>query len=171
MPQLGNLLRRHPFEADQVQHVVVRLATSAGAVVNNREIPDICLQHMVAVMLLDKTASFAAAHDKARMKDPVVLKHRAKIELVLDAELERQMPQRHAIVEVTLGDGTRLVERVETVRGTAANPMDRAEVVSKCRDLTAPVLGKATAERLIETVLTLETARDIRLLRPLLQRA
>ena len=167
---LDNLLRRHRFEADQVQRVVVRLATSAGAVVNNREIPDICLQHMVAVMLLDKTASFAAAHDKARMKDPVVLKHRAKIELVLDADLERQMPQRHAIVEVTLGDGTRLVERVETVRGTAANPMDRAEVVGKCRDLTAPVLGKATAERLIETVLTLETTRDIRLLRPLLQR-
>ena len=70
---LNNLLRRRPFEADQVQHIVVRLAGSAGSVVNNREIPDICLQHMIAVMLLDKTASFAAAHDKARMQDPVVL--------------------------------------------------------------------------------------------------
>lgn len=168
---LDNLLRRRPFEADQVQRLVVHLASSAGAVVNNREIPDICLQHMVAVMLLDKTASFAAAHDKARMQDPVVLKHRAKIALVLDEELERLMPQRQAIVEVTLGDGTRLTERVETVRGTAANPMDRGEVVSKSRDLIAPVLGKPNAERLIETVLTLETARDIRLLRPLLQRA
>ena len=110
---LDSLMRRRAFEADQVQRVVVRLATSAGAVVNNREIPDICLQHMVAVMLLDKTASFAAAHDKARMQDPVVLKHRAKIELVLDEELERLMPQRQAIVEVTLRDGTRLLERVE----------------------------------------------------------
>jgi 2-methylcitrate dehydratase PrpD len=167
---LYNLLRRRSFEADQVQRIVVRLASSAGAVVNNREIPDICLQHMVAVMMLDKTASFAAAHDKARMQDPVVLKHRAKVELVPDEELERRMPQRQAIVEVTLSDGTRLTERVEAVRGTAANPMDRSEVVSKCRDLTAPVLGVATAERLIETVLTLETLRDIRLLRPMLQR-
>jgi hypothetical protein len=49
--------------------------------------------------------------------------------------------------------------------------MDRSEVVSKCLDLTAPVLGRSSADRLIETVLTLETARDIRLLRPLLQRA
>ena len=168
---LDSLLRRHPFQADQVQRIVVRLAASAGAVVNNREIPDICLQHMVAVMILDKTASFAAAHDKARMQDPVILKHRAKVELVPDEELERRMPQRQAIVEVTLSDGTRLAERVEAVRGTAANPMDRSEVVSKCRDLTAPVLGTATAERLIERVLTLETARDIRALRPLLQRA
>ena len=56
---LENLLTKRPFDADQVQQVVVRLATSAGAVVNNREMPDICLQHMIAVMLLDKTASFA----------------------------------------------------------------------------------------------------------------
>jgi 2-methylcitrate dehydratase PrpD len=101
----------------------------------------------------------------------VVLKHRAKVELVPDEELERRMPQRQAIVEVILNDGTRLTERVEAVRGTPANPMEQAEVVSKCRDLTAPVLGMATADRLIQTVLTLEAIRDIKLLRPMLQRA
>ena len=51
---------------------------------NNREMPDICLQHMVAVMLIDKTASFKSAHDKARMQDPAVLRVRAKVKLVLD---------------------------------------------------------------------------------------
>jgi 2-methylcitrate dehydratase PrpD len=122
------------------------------------------------VMLLDKTASFAAAHDRARMQAPAVLKQRAKVELVLDAELERLMPQRQAIVELTLNDGSRLTERVEAVRGTAANPMNREEVVRKCRDLTAPVLGAAVADRLIQTVLTLEQTPDIRSLRPLLQR-
>ena len=66
------------------------------------------------------------------------------------------MPQRQAIVEVTLNDGSRLTERVEAVRGTAENPMTRDEVVRKCRDLTAPVLGAAVADRLIQTVLTLE---------------
>ena len=167
---LDNLLRRRPLDADQVQRVVVRVASSAGAVVNNREMPDICLQHMIAVMLLDKTASFAAAHDKPRMQAPAVLKQRAKVELVLDEELERLMPQRQAIVEVTLTDGSRLTERVEAVRGTASNPMSREEVVRKCRDLTAPVLGPAVADRLIQTVLTLEQITDIRSLRPLLQR-
>ncbi len=56
------------------------------------------------------------------------------------------------------------------MRGTAANPMSREEVVRKCRDLTAPVLGPAVADRLIQTVLTLEQITDIRSLRPLLQR-
>ena len=72
------ILKRRPFEADQVQTVTVRVATSEAALVSNREMPDICLQHMVAVMLLDKTASFKAAHDKPRMQDPAVLKQRAK---------------------------------------------------------------------------------------------
>jgi 2-methylcitrate dehydratase PrpD len=103
------------------------------------------------------------------MQAPAVLKQRAKVELVADEELERLMPQRQAIVEITLNDGSRLTERVEAVRGTAANPMSRDEVVRKCRDLTAPVLGAAVADRLIQTVLTLEQTPDIRSLRPLLQ--
>ena len=56
------------------------------------------------------------------------------------------------------------------MRGTAANPMTRDEIVDKARDLTAPVLGAAQAQRLIDAVLALDSARDLRALRPLLQR-
>ena len=86
---IENLRRKRPFDADDVKEVVVRLAPSVGAVVDNRDIPDICLQHMVAVMLIDKTASFHAAHDKARMKDAAVLRQRSKVRYVPDAELAR----------------------------------------------------------------------------------
>ena len=55
--------------------------------------PDICLQHMVAVMLIDKTASFNAAHDKPRMQDPAVLRERAKVQLDPDEELEKLHPE------------------------------------------------------------------------------
>jgi 2-methylcitrate dehydratase PrpD len=138
--------------------------------VNNREMPDICLQHMVAVMLVDKTASFEAAHDKPRMQDAAILRHRAKVQLVPDEDLERLYPRREAIVELTFTDGSRLSERVAAVRGTSDNPMTRVEVVAKARDLVTPVLGAATAGRLIDSVLTLETVKDIRTLRPYLQR-
>src|SRR5947207_4569966 len=50
---LEALMKRHPIAADQVQTVVVRLANSEAKTVNNREMPDISLQHMVAVMLID----------------------------------------------------------------------------------------------------------------------
>jgi 2-methylcitrate dehydratase PrpD len=164
------LLKRRPFEADQVQKVTIRVATSEANTVNNREMPDICLQHMIAVMLIDKTASFAAAHDKPRMQDAGVLRQRAKVQLVPDEELERRYPRRETIVEVTLSDGTRLTERVEAVRGTAENPMTRDEVVAKCRDLIAPVLGASTAAKLIAQVLDLEKMKNVREFRPLLQR-
>jgi 2-methylcitrate dehydratase PrpD len=139
-------------------------------VVDNRDIPDICLQHMIAVMLLDKTASFKAAHDKPRMQDAAVLRQRAKVHLIRDEALQKLLPARVAIVELTLTDGTTLSERVEAVRGTSRNPMSRTEVIDKCRDLIEPVLGSEQGRRLIEAALAIETVKDIRGLRSLLQR-
>jgi 2-methylcitrate dehydratase PrpD len=166
---LENLRKKKNFEADQVKQVVVRAATSAAYTVNNRDMPDICLQHLVAVMLVDKTVSFHAAHDKARMQDPAVLRERAKVQLVPDAELEKLIPVRVAVVEVTFNDGTLLSERVEHVRGTPDNPMTRDEVVAKARELMTPVLGSVTCSNLIERVFALDTVKDVRELRPLLQ--
>ena len=140
-----------------------------GSVVNNREMPDICVQNLLAVMLIDKTASFVAAHDKPRMQDPAVLKQRAKVQLVFDAAIEPDIEACQAIVDITLTDGTRLTEHVKAVRGTPANPMTRDEVVAKTHELVTPVLGAAKTGKLIEAVLSLETLKSIAALRPLLQ--
>jgi len=166
---LENLRKRQPFQADQVKQVVVRAATSAAYTVNNRDMPDICLQHLVAVMLIDKTVSFRAAHDKARMQDPSILRERAKVQLTPDEALEKLIPVRVAVVEVTLTDGTLLSERVEHVRGTPENPMTRDEVVAKARELMTPVLGNTTCSSLIDRVIALDGVKDVRELRPLLQ--
>ena len=163
------LMKKQAFKPDQVSKVVVRVATSEANTVNNRDMPDICLQHMVAVMLLDRTASFAAAHDKPRMQDAAVLHERAKVQLIPDEELEKLYPRRITVVELTLTDGTKLTERVEAVRGTAENPMTRDEVAGKARDLLSPRLGSAQAAKLIATVLNVERIGNIRELRPLLQ--
>jgi len=160
---------KQPFAADQVQRVTVRLAPSVAAVVDNRDIPDICLQHMIAVMLVDKTVSFQAAHDKPRMQEPAVLRQRAKVNLVRDEELSKALPLRVTIVEIDLTDGNRLSERVAAVRGTPRNPMSRAEVIEKARDLIVPILGRETSERLIETVFAVEGMTDLRKLQSLLQ--
>ena len=80
-----------------MKQVTVRLAPSVATVVDNRDIPDICLQHMIAVMLIDKTVSFQAAHDKPRMQDPAVLKQRAKVNLVRDEELAKLLPVRETV--------------------------------------------------------------------------
>ncbi len=165
------LLKSHKFQPDQVKEIVVRTATNEAKVVDNREIPDICIQHMVAVMLIDKTATFKAAHDVARMKDPEILRQRAKVRLIGDEGLEKLMPRRVGIVEVTLNDGMKFSERVDNVRGTVENPMTREEVIAKARDLIVPVLGAATFQKLSDKVFDIENMKSVLELRPLLQKA
>jgi 2-methylcitrate dehydratase PrpD len=163
------IMKQHPFSLGQVQKVTVHLGTSEAHIVDNRDMPDISLQHMVSVMLLDGTATFQSAHDKARMQDPAILAARSKVELVRDDALQRLYPARVAIVEVTLNDGTRFSQRVDAVRGSAENPMTHEELVIKARDLMAPVLGSDKCARLIDAIFEVEKMQDIRALSPLLQ--
>jgi 2-methylcitrate dehydratase PrpD len=164
-----NLRRQHPFDADQVEKIVVRLSTSAAPKVDDSRVPDLALQYLVAVMLLDGTVSFRAAHDIARMRDPAVLHQSAKVQVIAEEELERLLPRRVAVVEITLRDGTHLSERNDTVRGTPENPMSHDEIVAKARDLITPVLGAEKCTKLIDSIFALEQLKDIRQLRGLLQ--
>ena len=157
------MLKRRPFTADQVREVVVRMAP--GAVVDNREMPDVSIQHMLAVMLIDGTVTFRSAHDKPRMRDPAVLRHKAKV------RLDPGTGARPPLVVVTLTDGTRVSEDVSAVLGTANNRMSREQVVAKCRDLMTPVLGAPAGAKLIAATLDLERLKSVRELRPLMQRA
>jgi hypothetical protein len=77
------------------------------------------------------------------------------------------MPSRQGIVEVRLHDGRKLKHHTRAVRGTAENPMTRAEVDEKCFDLMAPIIGKVRARKLCDAVWMLEKIRDVRDLRPL----
>src|SRR5262249_26063191 len=93
---------------------------------------------------------------------------KAKVQLVFDKAIEPDSEQRQAIVEVTLAGGEQLREHVVHVRGTTDNPISREEVIAKCRDLVAPVLGAPVTAKLIERVLDLENVKNVRELRPLL---
>jgi 2-methylcitrate dehydratase PrpD len=131
--------------------------------------PDICMQHMCAVMLFDGIATFESAHDLKRMRDRRMLALRAKIELLGDEELEKLLPSRQGIVEVTLKDGRTVRHHTQHVRGTVANPMTRTEVDEKCYHLMAPVLGQRKARALCDAVWDLDKLTDVRKLRPLLR--
>ena len=106
-----------------------------------------------------------------RMDDPAVRRVRALVQMISDEELEKRLPRREATVTIALADGTMMTEHVDAVRGTTDNPMPRSEVVAKCRDLMAPILGAGRCDQLIDRVMNLEQVTDVRALRPLLQSA
>src|SRR5215831_6987903 len=66
LDSLADLIRAHRIKADEVEKLVVRVAHQGANTVDNRAMPDICLQHLCAVMLLDGTVSFKSSHDERR---------------------------------------------------------------------------------------------------------
>lgn len=169
LDSLYELMKVNKFKADDVDKFVVRISHLGRKTVNDRSMPDINLQYMVAVMLIDGTATLEAAHDLKRMQDPKVLELRKRVEVIGDDDLERALPSRQAIVEVTLRDGRVLRHHTKEVRGTSQNPMTREEVGEKAFALCAPVLGKKRAHELVEAVWRIEKVGNVRSLRHLLQ--
>src|SRR5688572_6048580 len=168
LDSLSIVIKEHGVKADEVERLTIRVAHRDKNTTDNRPMPDICMQHMCAVMLMDGTVTFRSSHDEKRFRHPKVLELRKRIDLVGDDALTKTMPARQGIVEIALRDGRSLRHHTVAVRGTAENPMTRAEVDAKSYDLIAPVTGKARARRLCDAVWNLEKLPDVRKLRPLL---
>jgi 2-methylcitrate dehydratase PrpD len=162
------LINRHDIKAADVAKVVVRLPERGAQTVNNRHMPDVNVQYIMSVALLDGKLSFAAAHDYARMQDKAVLDLRARVQLLADEAMTRSPHRYQAAVEVTLAQGGRFEEHVIDVRGRPQNPMTAAEVEDKAQDLMTPVLGSERVRRLFDAIRHLESIADINELRPLL---
>jgi 2-methylcitrate dehydratase PrpD len=156
----------HRFKASDVEAIETRITKSGAHTVNDREMPDINLQYLFAVALLDGDVSFAAAHDVERMTDPKIRELRSRVTLIGDEALAEG--SHGAIVKVRLKDGKTVTQTVESFRGKAENPMSLEEVEKKARDLIEPVMGASKTSGLIEAIRGLETVRTVRDLRPLL---
>jgi 2-methylcitrate dehydratase PrpD len=169
LDSLLDLIRAHGIKADDVEKLTVRVAHQGANTTDNRAMPDICMQHMCAIMLIDGIVTFASSHDEKRMKHPKVLALRSRIELHGDDELTRLIPSRQGIVELKLKDGRELRHHTKAVRGTAQNPMTRAEVDEKAYHLMAPILGKARARKLCDAVWAVDGLSSMRKLQSLLR--
>ena len=142
--------------------VVARLPESGARTVNNRRMPDVNIQYMLAAIILEGGLTFEAAHDYHRFQNPRVLELKQKVELIGDAELERSGPRFQGVVEVTLKDGRTLREHVMNCRGRPENPMSPEEVEKKAAWLMEPVLGKKNAEHIIDSIRQIETIGSAR---------
>jgi 2-methylcitrate dehydratase PrpD len=158
------LTETHRSASEAIAAVEVRMAPIEIDTVDNRAMPDISLQHLVAVMLKDGGLTFASSHDSSRMQDPAVMALKQKIALTADPEVERQ----RALVTIVTHEGNRLAHRATAVRGTPDNPMDDDEISAKALDLMAHDRGDSVARAIVDAVWHMETIGDVRHLRPML---
>jgi 2-methylcitrate dehydratase PrpD len=162
-----HLMQGTSLAPESIAHVAVHLPTRSARTVDDAPMPDVNVQHLVAMLLIDGKLSFASIHDHGRMQDPAILALKRRIAIVPSEELMQARPARQAIVVLTLEDGRVLSHRAVAVRGTADNPMTRREVEEKARDLIEPILGRARMRRLIEILRAVEEIEDMSALRPL----
>jgi 2-methylcitrate dehydratase PrpD len=168
---LLHLMETAGVTARNIKTITVHLPTGSDRTVDRTPAPDVNVQHLLAMLLIDGTLTFRSIHDHARMADPNILALRAKMNVVPSDELLHARPRRQAIVEVETNDGAHHSHRIVAVRGTADNPMNGPEVEAKARDLMGGVLGKKRTEALIEALRNLVTVKDMARLRPLWQAA
>ncbi len=162
---LDALFSRQKVDHTRVEEVILRY--QANSITDNSGPSDINVQHAIAVMLVDGTVTFRSIHDRARLRDPAVLRIKQRVRLEPGPGGDGPRPP---LVQIVLGDGTRIVQdNAGPVVGSAANPMSREQVVAKARDLMAPVLGQNQTGRLIDRLLGLERVDDMGDLRSLLQ--
>ncbi|GAA1879912.1 MmgE/PrpD family protein [Pseudonocardia ailaonensis] len=136
--------------AADVTAIEILLPANAAHVVDGRDMPDVCVQYLVAGTLVDRGFGFAMAHDHARMEDPEIRALWRHTRLVPD---EATSGTRAGTVRVRMRDDRVVTAVVTDVRGTAENPMTRTEIVAKSEDLLEPVLGRNRTRELITQVL------------------
>ncbi|OFW00663.1 MAG: 2-methylcitrate dehydratase [Acidobacteria bacterium RIFCSPLOWO2_02_FULL_68_18] len=159
---LLTLRRQHGLTAENVERVVARLPEDGANVVNGRAMPDVNIQYVLAVGLLDGTVSFADSHSFERMKDPRVMAVMKRVELVADRSLVVPEAPRSGLVEVALRDGRRVSHFTRHAPGTKENPVDTEGINAKVRDLMAPVIGRQRTEDVIRRVHAIEQMANVR---------
>ena len=162
------LLREHKLSVDKVERIVVRLPEDGARIVNDRSMPDVNCQHIIALALVEGAVSFEDSHSYERMADPKVLAAKERVQLIADRGLMDPAAPRSGRVEVTLRNGQTISHFTRHPPGTKENPLNTERVNEKARSLMTPVLGAERTEVVIRRVNALEKLNEVRELRPLL---
>jgi 2-methylcitrate dehydratase PrpD len=166
---LRDLMAAHEFKADDIAELTARMPDKELEIVNNRDMPDICVQHLLAVMLIDGGVTFQSAHDFKRMQDPRVLALRKRIRAVGDPALTDIERRWRCVMEIRLRDGRVLHHQTMAAKGSYENPLTREEEQEKALDLLVPVLGQKRSAALLAALWDFESVKDVRALRKLVQ--
>jgi len=156
------LLSKQSIPPEQIEKVIVRIPESGARTVNDRHMPDVNVQYMVAAILLEGKLSFEMAHDYERFQNPRVLALKEKVQLIGEKDMERSGHRFQGLVEITLKDGNTLREHVINCRGRPENPMSLEEVEKKAAWLLEPVLGKTNSDQVINAVRQIEFVSNVR---------
>lgn len=112
------LVHTHHLEAAAISTVHIGMPANVLRVVDNRPMHNICVQDMVAALLLRGGLRLREPPFPAVLNEPGFTAMRARITVGVDPDLERELPRgRGANVAVTTTGGSRFTHRVDWPKG------------------------------------------------------
>jgi 2-methylcitrate dehydratase PrpD len=119
--------------------------------------------HFGIALRLIKGSNGLQDYSKANLSNPQVLSLAHLIEYHIDDEMEKSNPAgAPARVEIHLKNGSIHERTVQYAKGTIQNPMTGRELEDKFRELTATLLTREHAEKIVRIVSKLEELDNLR---------
>lgn len=162
------LVTDHDLDPTLLKRIEIVLPSDLAGVVDDRRMPDVNVQYLVAGTLLDRRCTFEMSHDVARMESGAVKRLRQMTTLLADDAL---IGTRAAEVRLHLSTGEVRVRAVDHVLGTVENPMSDHQIHAKAVDVMAPLLGQERSRDVAAALENLGSLRDLRSLREMLRGA
>jgi 2-methylcitrate dehydratase PrpD len=158
----GTLVRTHQLDASAISAVHVGMPANVLRVVDNRKMHNICVQDMVAALLLRGGLSLREPPFPAILDEPGFAAMRARVTTGVDPGLESDLPRgRGANVAITTTGGTRFEQRVDWPKGhSRRGGVTWDDLSAKWRD----ALPHRDIDRAVELARRLEDLDDARAL-------
>lgn len=166
---LARLVQRHELSHEDIEHVTARVYQAAydvlGSVTQPKSVHQskFSMGFVLALIAVERRADVDSFSDAA-LRDPRLLDLARRVEMKVDAEVERAYPERWmSIVEVRTRNGEHLSEKVEVPKGDPENPLTRDELEDKALRLGA-YAGGATPDEMravIERTWVLDSEPEI----------
>jgi 2-methylcitrate dehydratase PrpD len=161
---LFDLIERHKVDPARVKALRIGLSKPAfdlhgGLARYKAKFEAMISAHYTAAVILHDRALTLAQFEPARYDDPVLRRAAAEqVEIKPDPALSGVQ----ATAEIELADGTKLAARCEHPRGSAENPLSRAQIEGKLRAYAPDRISAAAIDEVVRAVDRLEDLGSVR---------
>jgi 2-methylcitrate dehydratase PrpD len=165
---LAQIMRENELKPDEIERVEVGLSPMTHVhcaweyKAQGVTAAQMNLYYGLAVIALDGMA-FTQQYQESRLRDPAILRFIERIRAYVDPEIEAMgAPFRHA---ARLKVRTRAAREIEKLllhrRGSPEEPLTPEDIENKFRHVVSPCVSKASADRIVRLVGSLEKLDDL----------
>jgi 2-methylcitrate dehydratase len=170
------LMKQNHIDKKDIEQVKIRTVARAADILSDpskydprtRETADHSLPYCIAATIVDGSVTPESFRED-KIMDPEVRSYLNRIKVVADPGYEATFPElKKAGVEISLKNGKSYQIEVDYPLGDYRDPMDDETFFAKFDSMIMPRVGKERRDKIVDTILHLDTLPDVAALMSLL---